>query len=251
MADGKKKETQPGSPDETGLDRIKALLPGDDLAPELKELSLTIFIASVAGFLFGGMIGARHSGDKFITHNHASKFTSVMQAQRQLHAASLLGFMRKGSHWSWRVGLFAGLFSGTTLLLSEYRDKQDSLNYISAGALTGGVFRVARGLKPFIGGTVLGTLISVPVGMAMTGVERMLMSGVERDKQRQRKLEARRKYRDKWDHKLGATSALIQDMADEPSSGIQGYYKLDPSNSSSTGDSSRLDNNSSQSCDKT
>ncbi len=55
--------------------------PGDDLAPELKELSLTIFIASVAGFLFGGMIGARHSGDKFITHNHASKFTSVMQAQ--------------------------------------------------------------------------------------------------------------------------------------------------------------------------
>ena len=39
---------------------------------------------------------------------------------------------------------------------------------------------------------------SVPVGMAMTGVERMLMSGVERDKQRQRKLEARRKYRDKW-----------------------------------------------------
>ncbi len=26
--------------------------------------------------------------------------------------------------------------SGTTLLLSEYRDKQDSLNYISAGGCT-------------------------------------------------------------------------------------------------------------------
>ena len=41
-------------------------------------------------------------------------------------------------------------------------------------------------------------LHSVPVGMAMTGVERMLVSGEERDKQRQRKIEARRKHRERW-----------------------------------------------------
>ena len=34
--------------------------------------------------------------------------------------------------------------------------------------------------------------------MAMTGVERMLVSGEERDKQRQRKIEARRKHRERW-----------------------------------------------------
>ena len=38
-------------------------------------------VASVFGFMFGGMIGARHAGDKYITLNHSSKFTSVMQAQ--------------------------------------------------------------------------------------------------------------------------------------------------------------------------
>ncbi len=55
--------------------------PRENVAPEVKELTLTIFVASVAGFMFGGMIGARHAGDRFIAHNHASKFTSVMQAQ--------------------------------------------------------------------------------------------------------------------------------------------------------------------------
>lgn len=55
--------------------------PGEDIAPELKELSVTAFVASVTGFLFGGMIGARHAGDRFIAYNHAAKFTSVMQAQ--------------------------------------------------------------------------------------------------------------------------------------------------------------------------
>ena len=37
--------------------------------------------ASVVGFLFGGMIGSRHAGDKYIAINHHSKFTSTMQAQ--------------------------------------------------------------------------------------------------------------------------------------------------------------------------
>ena len=38
-------------------------------------------VAAVCGLFFGGMIGARHAGDKYITLNHSSKFTSVMQAQ--------------------------------------------------------------------------------------------------------------------------------------------------------------------------
>ena len=54
---------------------------GDEFPDEVKEFYTTVCVASAFGFMFGGMIGARHAGDKYIALNHSSKFTSVMQAQ--------------------------------------------------------------------------------------------------------------------------------------------------------------------------
>ena len=54
---------------------------GDDLPDELNDFTTTVCVASIVGLLFGGMIGARHAGDKYIAMNHSTKFTSVMQAQ--------------------------------------------------------------------------------------------------------------------------------------------------------------------------
>ena len=48
---------------------------------ELKDFSTAVCVASIVGFLFGGMIGARHAGDKYIAMNHSTKFTSAIQAQ--------------------------------------------------------------------------------------------------------------------------------------------------------------------------
>jgi hypothetical protein len=65
----------------------------------------------------------------------------------------MLGFVRQGSKWGWKMGLFAGIFryfvigivqevyskvyfscfSGTILLMSVYRDKDDFVNYTTAG----------------------------------------------------------------------------------------------------------------------
>ncbi len=54
---------------------------GDQLPEELTNVTTTVLVASITGFLFGGMIGARHAADKYILMNHGSKFTSTMQAQ--------------------------------------------------------------------------------------------------------------------------------------------------------------------------
>ena len=45
------------------------------------DVSTTMLIASLTGFLFGGLLGARHAGDKYILMNHSAKYTSTMQAQ--------------------------------------------------------------------------------------------------------------------------------------------------------------------------
>lgn len=30
--------------------------------------------------------------------------------QRELHGAAMLGFVRQGTKWGWKMGVFAGLF---------------------------------------------------------------------------------------------------------------------------------------------
>lgn len=54
---------------------------GAPLPDELREWPPTVFLASVIGFLFGGFLGARWAGDKYIAMNHNTKFTHAMQAQ--------------------------------------------------------------------------------------------------------------------------------------------------------------------------
>ena len=54
---------------------------GEDVPDELKQVSVAVLVASVTGFIFGGLIGARHAGDKYILMNHSTKYASPMQAQ--------------------------------------------------------------------------------------------------------------------------------------------------------------------------
>lgn len=53
----------------------------DPVPDELKEWKPSVLLGSIFGLMFGGLIGARWSADKFIAMNHNTKFPSVMQAQ--------------------------------------------------------------------------------------------------------------------------------------------------------------------------
>ena len=56
--------------------------PGDDVVPEeVREFQVTVLVATLTGFLLGGMVGARYAGDKFVSISHSAKFSSTMQAQ--------------------------------------------------------------------------------------------------------------------------------------------------------------------------
>ena len=54
---------------------------GESIPDELKEWPPTVLVSTLAGFLFGGMIGARWSGDKYMMMNHFTKYAHPMQAQ--------------------------------------------------------------------------------------------------------------------------------------------------------------------------
>ena len=51
-----------------------------------------------------------------------------------MHSASMIGFVRYGAQWGWRLGVFAGLFTAARTLAVIYRDRDDVLNYVAAGS---------------------------------------------------------------------------------------------------------------------
>ena len=61
--------------------------PGDDIVlEEVREFQVTVILATVTGFLLGGLVGARYAGDKFVAISHSAKFSSTMQAQVKLRS---------------------------------------------------------------------------------------------------------------------------------------------------------------------
>ena len=51
---------------------------------EVREFQITVLLATLTGFLLGGLVGARYAGDKFVRISQSAKFSSTMQAQVQL-----------------------------------------------------------------------------------------------------------------------------------------------------------------------
>lgn len=83
---------------------------GRALPAELQSWSIIAVTGSCVGFLFGGFIGARNAADAHIERTKLMIYDNEFQAHREMQSASIRGFVRMGSRWGWRVGIFASLF---------------------------------------------------------------------------------------------------------------------------------------------
>lgn len=132
-----------------------------------RDFRTTVLVSGITGFACGGIIGAKWAGDKFIKMHHHDKFLHAVQARRERHTAFMLGFMGQGSKWAMRLGLFSAVWDGTSTVMSYYYPDNCFSNTMLCGALSGAMYRVSGGLKPAIGGLVLGTLCSIPAAMIL------------------------------------------------------------------------------------
>lgn len=94
-----------------------------------------------------------------LSPNCVIRVCSLSCVQREMQANAMLGFVRYGCRWGWKVGAFASLFTAVRVLFSVYRGSEGVLSYTAAGAVTGAAFKLKYGLKPLIGGAFLGCLI--------------------------------------------------------------------------------------------
>ncbi|XP_034072889.1 complex I assembly factor TIMMDC1, mitochondrial [Gymnodraco acuticeps] len=199
---------------DTGWDRIKDLFQMDAKHMYPEELTSVIksgVVGALAGMLYGGLPAAHHARQRYIQISQAELYSSRMEAVRSAHNAAIRGFVRYGWRWSWRVAAFVTLFNSVSTGLSVYRDKNALSHYAAAGAVTGGLFRLNLGLGGLLAGTVIGTVLGLPTGALIVGMQSMAGNN-SRDRRRRERSELYDLKLAEWTDRLNVTEELIGDL---------------------------------------
>lgn len=199
---------KPEFPD-TGWERIKDLFDRDATRKYPEELISVInsgVLGALAGLFYGGLPAARHARQRYIQVSQAEMYANRVDAVRSAHNAAIRGFVRYGWRWSWRVAVIVTLFNSVSTGLSVYRDKDAVSNYVGAGAVTVGLYRLNLGLRGLVSGTIIGAVLGIPVGGLVIGLQSLTGESV-----RERR---RREHRELYELKLAEWTARLQ-LTDE------------------------------------
>ncbi|XP_076236725.1 RPII140-upstream gene protein [Calliopsis andreniformis] len=154
-------------PGEIGINKLMKIFERNKdghVTKELQSIISSTATGTIIGFLVGGIIKAKNGTETFIKENHATKFESKIDAQRQLQYKFLYNFFRGGTRVGIKLGAFCFLFIGAATSVYVYRGKYDVTNFTIAGAITGCLFKLNMGIKGAAAGTFAGTVLGCTYG---------------------------------------------------------------------------------------
>ncbi|XP_036324607.1 RPII140-upstream gene protein [Rhagoletis pomonella] len=154
---------------ETGWERLKDMFKVDEfgsISSELNSVYQSGFVGFLFGAVYGGVINSRTAYMDFMENNQATAFKSHLDAKRKLQDQVTMSFAKGGFKWGWRIGLFTTSYFGIITCVSVYRGKSSIFEYIGAGLITGGLYKVNLGLRGMVAGGIIGGLLGSVAGAA-------------------------------------------------------------------------------------
>ena len=154
------------TPIRVGMDKVKDFFIDENgyTTKELQSVINTTAAGMVIGFIIGGVAKSRFVTENFIADNQAAIFKNHYEAKRLLHYKVAVAICKGGLPFSFKLGTFCFLFSGTAAALQVYKGKFDPLNHVIGGAIAGAVYKTNMGLKGAVAGCVLGTILGAISG---------------------------------------------------------------------------------------
>ncbi|KAH8417646.1 hypothetical protein KR222_003496 [Zaprionus bogoriensis] len=156
-------------PEETGAERLKQMFTIDEFGSISSELN-SVYQAGFLGFLIGGIYGgvtqSRVSYINFMENNQATAFKSHLEAKKKMQDQFTVNFAKGGFKWGWRVGLFTTSYFGIITGISVYRGKSSIYEYLAAGSITGGLYKLNLGLRGMAAGGIIGAFLGGIAGVA-------------------------------------------------------------------------------------
>lgn len=140
----------------------------DEISTEVNSIYQAGFLGFLVGAGYGGFIYSRNAYENFMHNNQATAFESHLDAKKKLQDKVTINFAKGAFKWGWRVALFSSSYVCITTMISVYRGKSSLLEYVTAGAVTGGIYKVNLGLRGIIVGNGLGaTLGGIAGGLSL------------------------------------------------------------------------------------
>ncbi|XP_022816378.1 RPII140-upstream gene protein [Spodoptera litura] len=165
---------------ETGWDRVKQMYTGgefEEVSEELNTVLQSSLCGAFIGACMGGFVSSRVAYLNFIENNQATIFKSTAAAKKQLQNYVTVAFAKGAYKWGWRLCFFTGIFSLTSTTISVYRGDTSLIEFVSAGALTGALYKIDMGLAATLVGAGLGTALSFVAGITILGI--LKVTGVD------------------------------------------------------------------------
>ncbi|CAH0727703.1 unnamed protein product, partial [Brenthis ino] len=164
---------KPNAVQSTGWDRVKAMYSKNEIEEVSMELH-NVAQATMSGILVGAFLGgfakSRDAYLTFIENNQATTFKSTFEAKKKLQDFITVSFARGAYHWGWRLGIFTGIFSLISTTLSVYRDESSLGDYVSAGIITGAIYKANLGPTAMLVGAGVGGVLSLVGGMLIFSI---------------------------------------------------------------------------------
>ncbi|KAL9893743.1 RPII140-upstream gene protein isoform X1 [Glossina fuscipes] len=154
---------------ESGYDRVKDIFKIDEfgtISAELNSVYQAGFLGFLVGAIYGGIVQSRAAYMNFMENNQATAFKSHLDAKRKLQNEFTVSFAKGGFKWGWRVALFTTSYCGIVTMISVYRGKSSLYEYLTAGLISGALYKVNMGLKGMVAGGIIGGALGSLGGVA-------------------------------------------------------------------------------------
>ncbi|KAG6460966.1 RPII140-upstream gene protein [Manduca sexta] len=158
---------------ETGWDRVRAMYSKneyEEVSVEVHSVLQSTLCGAFFGACFGGFLKSRDAYIYFIENNQATIFQSTMQAKKKLQDYVTIAFAKGAYQWGWKLGIFTGMFSLIATTVSVYRGDTSLVEYITAGTITGALYKANLGLAATFVGATVGATLSTTVGLVILGL---------------------------------------------------------------------------------
>ncbi|XP_046614655.1 RPII140-upstream gene protein isoform X1 [Neodiprion virginianus] len=144
---------------ETGWDRLRNMYSLDEYgnrSPEMHFAVQATFFGTFVGLVYGGSLNSRMAYINFMERNQATAFTNIFEAKRKLQDTVTISFAKGAYHWAWRIAFFTGSYVLLTTSIAVYRGKSSFLEYVTAGTITGAMYKTMLGPRAMLVGGAVG-----------------------------------------------------------------------------------------------